>query len=605
MAIRTTQQAVDVLSTGDGALRTTQQSVDVLSTGANGTARVTQQSVEVLSKVAPPVYYAESALALSQSADPGLISEPASSTLSMSQSAVPSGKLSWGAASSIIVTQTATYTQPVKSLTAENTLSLTQAATNNIKKLFAGNTLALTQELRIPSTHVASAANTLSLSQSAAKSGKLHYFAENTLVFADDADNSVKKRDVTSNIAFTQTATYDYVKIARSTITLTQEALKGAVDLNAENSLNLTQRASSIPTTRQAGNTLSMSQEAKANIRWVQAASTLSLSQDISAIVPWRVSATSELTGSESVFNPVTGTVDTTTWEISQEATVVRSSALRDAENVINLGHSASAVLVKSTATSHAATSTLSLTSEAVIATTQSASSQLNLGHSVTVTNGKVALSDGLFGDNPDTGAEDGQIAIVKVVRGNPALSEIDISQSVTYTLIKPTTECDYTPFVGESSDPNAPTAPSGTLPAQSYDPTTVRFKLVVPAFGSLGGGSPLDSVVLRAPDFGNREGVQTTRVNRETRGGTLLIHRDPVWPQYYKMTAQFSALDEPAARKLLRFMEDHLGLEVGVQDQEGRTWRGTILNPDEAIIHDGRGKWSATLEFELEKDPV
>lgn len=603
MAIRTTQQYVETLADGDGAARVTQQSVDVLSTG-DGPIRITQQYVEVLSAVVG-IHTAESTLVLSQEANPGLTSEPAASTLTLSQTAVPSGKLSWGAASSIVVTQEATFTQPVKALTAESTLSLTQAATNNIKKLFAVSQIELEQNVRIPDTFEVNAENSFSLTQSTTKSGKLHYFAESTIVFADDADNAVKKRDVTSNIAFTQSATYDYVKIAKSSIVLTQEALKGSVDLQAESNLALSQAASSIPTTRRAESTLSMGQEAKANIRWVQAESTLNLQQDLNAIVPWRVSAESLLVGSESVFNPVTGLVDTTVFDITQEATVTRTNMNRPASTQISFSQTAQGVLVKSTATAHAAESTLSLTQEAALATTLNAESQLTLGQTATVTNSKVALSDGLFGDNPDVGTTDGQLAFVQIVRGNIALSDIGISHSVTYTLTKGTTECDYSPFVGETSDPGAPTPPSGSLPVQSYDPTTTRFKLVIPAFGDLGGGSPRDSLVLRAPDFGNREGVQTSRVNRETRGGTLLIHRDPQWPQFYKMTAQFSALDEPAARKLLRFMEDHLGLEVGVQDHEGRTWRGTIMNPDEAIVHDGRGKWSATLEFELEKDPV
>jgi len=549
-------------------------------------------------------YFAESSLSLSQEATKQS-PEKGGSSLSFTQAVGLSGKLRYFAESDVSFTQAATYTQPVKALTAENTLAMTQASTNNIKKLFAENTLSLIQDIRIPDTHVAAAESSMALTQAATKSGKLRYDAQSIIVFADDADNSVKKRNVTTSISFGQSATFEYVKIARSTLTLTQTALKGSVDVSAESSIGLTQAASSIPTTRQAFSTLSMGQEAKANIRWVQAVSTMDLSQEMSAIVPWRVSAESLLVGEESVWNPELGLVDTTVFDITQEATVTRTNMTRPTESQISFSQEAKVTLVKSTATSHGATSTLSLTQAAVIATTQEAESQITFGHAATVTNSKPALSDGLFEDNPDIGTTDGQLAFVNIVRGNPATSTIGVSQAVTYTLIKPTTECDYSPFVGANTDVNAPTPPDGSLPAQSFDPTTTRFKLVIPAYGALGGGSPLDSVVLRSPDFGNREGVQTTRVNRETRGGTLLIYRDPIWPQFYKMTAQFSALDEPAARKLLRFMEDHLGLEVGVQDHEGRTWRGTILNPDEAIIHDGRGKWSATLELELEKDPV
>ena len=43
---------------------------------------------------------------------------------------------------------------------------------------------------------------------------------------------------------------------------------------------------------------------------------------------------------------------------------------------------------------------------------------------------------------------------------------------------------------------------------------------------------SPTVSVTLRSPELGNKDRLQFNRISRETRGGTLIVFADPMWPK-------------------------------------------------------------------------
>jgi hypothetical protein len=193
------------------------------------------------------------------------------------------------------------------------------------------------------------------------------------------------------------------------------------------------------------------------------------------------------------------------------------------------------------------------------------------------------------------------QDVFLEAVFNNAAVSTLNLSQAVVAAKVTATTRCDYDPSIGSNSNPLAPAPPRATIPPPAVVPID-RFKLVYPHFGRLAVGEALqDELVLRAPRFGNREGVQTTRVNRETRNGTLIIYRDPIWPEFFQLTVEFGGLSETQGRGLLTFIESNLGLEIGIQDHEGHYWTGFITNPDEAVIQDGRCRYSASLQIEAQ----
>jgi len=76
-------------------------------------------------------------------------------------------------------------------------------------------------------------------------------------------------------------------------------------------------------------------------------------------------------------------------------------------------------------------------------------------------------------------------------------------------------------------------------------------------------------TVTLREPEFDNKDRLRFQRINRETRGGTLIVFADPIWPKVQQLTLEFTSLKEEEAQSLLTFIAATLGKEVGLRDWE------------------------------------
>ena len=96
-------------------------------------------------------------------------------------------------------------------------------------------------------------------------------------------------------------------------------------------------------------------------------------------------------------------------------------------------------------------------------------------------------------------------------------------------------------------------------------------FQLLYPS-----AGEATDTLTLKTPNFGNLDRLAFNRVQRETRGGTLVIFADPIWPKIQTLVLSFSALKRDEAQGLLTFIDNHLGEEIGLLDWEHRYWRGS-----------------------------
>ena len=154
-----------------------------------------------------------------------------------------------------------------------------------------------------------------------------------------------------------------------------------------------------------------------------------------------------------------------------------------------------------------------------------------------------------------------------------------------------------YYPFIGDG-DPAAPTPPPLALSGPMVG-VTAPFQLVYPSTGDVA-----DSCTLRAPNFGNKDRLSFNRVNRETRGGTLVVYANPIWPKTQTLALSFSALRRSEGLDLLRFFADHLGQEIGVIDWESRYWRGVVTTTTDPVVEDSPDSFSANFEFEGELDP-
>lgn len=112
---------------------------------------------------------------------------------------------------------------------------------------------------------------------------------------------------------------------------------------------------------------------------------------------------------------------------------------------------------------------------------------------------------------------------------------------------------------------------------------------------------TPTTTLVLRNPNFGNTEKREFSRINRESRGGTLLIFRDTKWPEREVLQVTIDALTETQKDNLIQFFKDSLGKEIGLLDDENKQWKGIIIDPDAEITHVGVCNYSVTFQFEGE----
>jgi hypothetical protein len=149
-----------------------------------------------------------------------------------------------------------------------------------------------------------------------------------------------------------------------------------------------------------------------------------------------------------------------------------------------------------------------------------------------------------------------------------------------------------YSPFVGASSDPNAPPPPSSTAP--TLTPAS-EITLSHPF------NSPTLTLTMRRPLFGNRDRLTNQRIIRESRGGTLIVYADRQWPKVHTLVWEFSVLSEDTAQDYLNFLAATLGKEIRLVDHELRHWRGVLIQPDEPITRNKRCDLSASLIFEGE----
>jgi len=171
--------------------------------------------------------------------------------------------------------------------------------------------------------------------------------------------------------------------------------------------------------------------------------------------------------------------------------------------------------------------------------------------------------------------------------------SELELSDSwAFYKLDEDGVLCNYSPSVGSTTDPNAPSPPSTTAPSlTATDGVTLEYPTI----------APTSIVTLSGPEFNNKDSMQFQRINRTTRGGTLIIYADPNWNKSFILSLEFNALTEVECQDVLDFVEASLGKNVKLTDWEGREWTGIITNPDSPISRVGRPGNMLTLEFEAE----
>ncbi len=183
------------------------------------------------------------------------------------------------------------------------------------------------------------------------------------------------------------------------------------------------------------------------------------------------------------------------------------------------------------------------------------------------------------------------QVAHCQTILNLPVNESLGLVESGTYQLVGPGCLLRfYKPMVGFSSDATI-TPPTTIIPTLGTALLTLTYPYVTPTL----------TVVLRNPEFGNKDNLTFTRVNRQTRGGTLVVFADAFWPKVQLLHIEIRCLKSQQVEDLLNFFTQSLGKEVGLLDHENRQWHGIITDPDAAVSNPGRGDYSVTFEFEGE----
>lgn len=449
---------------------------------------------------------------------------------------------------------------------------------------------------RLADTYDLDADNTLVMVSVAPQpTGSLRYFAENDLTLLDFVDNNVKTRAPGNTIALTQEATYFRVFAAFNQITMSVTTEEGFVTLFAENFLNLQHIGRPNPLERAGVTDMDIDNTwgnfAVPSIKNLFAESIIDIQQDINVLRPYRAEGISLLIGQEDdIFIPPDTLIPGGTFGLTQSVELT-INPIRNPSHLIPLSHRADVTHLRVDGVDLDADSAIGITDKANLSLDHQAESVIDF---LTVT-----TDNSLNAIDVPTLIELFQDAQFNIQRDEIEVeSELILKHSVAYSLVRDTTDCDYTPFV---SDSDADTVPPRPILPEARQPALegVRFRLTYPPFDT---GPTEEFVDLRAPDFGNREAIGPVRVNRESQGGTLTIFADPIWPEVHTLSMSFKALKQEQARGLLNFIERYLGQEIGIYDYEGRVWKGIITNPDEAVTQDGRESYSAQIEFEAER---
>lgn len=110
--------------------------------------------------------------------------------------------------------------------------------------------------------------------------------------------------------------------------------------------------------------------------------------------------------------------------------------------------------------------------------------------------------------------------------------------------------------------------------------------------------------ILLRKPDFDDTYRYEFTRIDRRSRGGDILISRDPIWPDNKTFKIAFSYLNEEEINKLHAFMEESLGKTIRYLNYDSVEWEGYITNPQTESAQVGRANYSIAIEFQGEPLP-
>ncbi len=110
---------------------------------------------------------------------------------------------------------------------------------------------------------------------------------------------------------------------------------------------------------------------------------------------------------------------------------------------------------------------------------------------------------------------------------------------------------------------------------------------------------SPISTVTLRVPLFGNTDVSETGIKVRRTVSNQLSVARGATWPVIRKLKFSFTALPKAQLDAFTMFCLASSGFEIGILDQENRQWRGVITSQIESSQVGPGCDFATSFEFQ------
>lgn len=585
------------------ALRVTRQYANVgVQTGGN--ARVYRQYVEVLHELITEINAdAESTALFTQEATVGREKDQtATSPWSITQSA-QGVTLRPTAVSSVAFTQSAQGVI-LRQFPASAINFISQALGVTLNANAASTIPFVSQAVGVNLTSSASSSVLFTQVAGVEKISTIQ-LAENTIGFTQEARQLVKQVAASSAVAFAQQADAVLQSLtvdAENTIAFAQLAVQIAKNVDAENALGFTQSSTAVRIQPQAFTTVTFTQTAIATgpIE-VDAQNTILFGQGAFNAEEKELSAesTALFTQTAQAFGPKIGDAENTINFISEVDTTVKA---RFPSNTITFAQTLDVVKTK------IAKSTINFTQAVTRELRATGVSQLfNLSQSaVAIPSAKNTIlftQQADFVPPPPTRFAVSELVFVQTLglfgdRSVTAANTISFKQALGYFStggIADRVLCTYSPFVGDSTDPDAPSPPASSLAAPDDPGFTKGLKLECPA--------NVDEVTLtRSMNLGDRDQWVVNRIQRLTRGRELIVYADPDWPKYNQLSFSVSAVRNADAMAVLNFIINNIGCEITITSHEGRQWTGIITNPDEAVVQDRDESYTISIEFQGEE---
>ena len=148
---------------------------------------------------------------------------------------------------------------------------------------------------------------------------------------------------------------------------------------------------------------------------------------------------------------------------------------------------------------------------------------------------------------------------------------------------------CTYNPQI---SPGGSLTPPPSTLPVILTKRSTVLFEYPYT--------DPTTTLELRNPEFNDHRAIDLSRVQRYSRGKTLIVYRDPTWPKSFSISYSFTGLSITKKDEIMSFISISLGKEIKFTDYLTQVYKCIITNPKDFLSEESQScgnTWKVNLQ--------